>query len=124
MGGCAKRCQAGRRASTPDGRDRTERSWPEHAPGFDRDLPQEQRLFLYLPLEHSEALADQQDCVNLMGKLDANPDWCSFAQRHRDNIARFGQLHKNNPNNPANITKSRVKSTSRMKIIKSRITFL
>ena len=41
---------------------------------FDRDLPQEQRLFLYLPLQHSEVLADQHDCVDLIGRLDANPD--------------------------------------------------
>jgi len=76
------------------GHDEMARAVARHAlaRGFDRDLPQEQRLFLYLPLEHSEALADQHDCVDLMGRLDANPDWCSFAQRHRDIIARFGRF--------------------------------
>jgi uncharacterized protein (DUF924 family) len=66
------------------------------AQGFDRDLPQEQRLFLYLPLEHSEALADQRDCVDLIGRLDANPNWRPAALRHRDIIARFGRFpHRN-----------------------------
>ncbi len=80
------------------GHDQMARAVARHAlaRGFDRDLPQEQRLFLYLPLEHSEALADQHDCVDLMGRLDANPEWCSFAQRHRDIIARFGRFpHRN-----------------------------
>ena len=38
--------------------------------GFDRELPQRMRVFCYLPLEHSEDLADQEMCLELMGQLD------------------------------------------------------
>lgn len=64
--------------------------------GFDRHLPQVQRLFLYLPLEHSETLEDQELCVRLVGALDGDPDWLDYAVRHRDIIARFGRFpHRN-----------------------------
>ena len=66
------------------------------AEGLDRGLPQVQRLFLYLPLEHSEDLADQELCVRLMGALDAEPEWLEFARRHREIVARFGRFpHRN-----------------------------
>jgi uncharacterized protein (DUF924 family) len=66
------------------------------ARGLDRDLPQEQRAFLYLPLEHSENLADQEACVRLFAGLDENPDGLDYAVRHRDIIARFGRFpHRN-----------------------------
>ena len=64
--------------------------------GFDRSLPQVQRLFLYLPLEHSETLADQELCVRLVGELDEDPRWVDYSIRHRDIIARFGRFpHRN-----------------------------
>jgi uncharacterized protein (DUF924 family) len=64
--------------------------------GFDRNLPQPQRLFLYLPFEHSESLADQDESVRLIGALDENPTWKDYAIRHRDVIARFGRFpHRN-----------------------------
>ncbi len=64
--------------------------------GFDRDLPQIQRVFLYLPLEHSELLAEQQLSVQLIGELDQDPDWLDYALRHRDIVARFGRFpHRN-----------------------------
>ena len=64
--------------------------------GFDRELGQAQRLFLYLPLEHSEALADQEDCCRLVEELTDNPDWADYARQHRDIIARFGRFpHRN-----------------------------
>ncbi len=64
--------------------------------GFDRDLPQTQRMFLYLPLEHSEALAEQRLSVRLMGKLDQDPRWLDYALRHRHIVARFGRFpHRN-----------------------------
>ena len=53
-------------------------------------------MFLYLPLEHCEDLADQELCVQLIGALDENPDWGDYARRHRDVIARFGRFpHRN-----------------------------
>ena len=64
--------------------------------GDDQSLRQVERVFLYLPLEHSEALADQEDCVRLTGTLDENPEWLDYAERHRDIIARFGRFpHRN-----------------------------
>lgn len=63
---------------------------------LDRKLSQAQRLFLYLPFEHSESLADQDESVRLIGALDENPTWKDYAIRHRDVIARFGRFpHRN-----------------------------
>jgi uncharacterized protein (DUF924 family) len=65
--------------------------------GFDRRLAtQAQRMFLYLPLEHSERLADQEDCCRLMAVLDENDKWAEFAEKHHEVIARFGRFpHRN-----------------------------
>jgi uncharacterized protein (DUF924 family) len=73
--------------------------------GHDRELRPIERLFFYLPLEHSEALADQQRCVELMGALaseveDAEREqfvgFVDYAVRHRDIIERFGRFpHRN-----------------------------
>jgi uncharacterized protein (DUF924 family) len=63
--------------------------------GFDRSLLPEQRPFLYLPLEHSEDITDQDLCVALMRQLD-DPEMLDYAQRHRDIVARFGRFpHRN-----------------------------
>ena len=63
-----------------------------------RSLPVE-RMFLYLPLEHSEDLADQDRCVELMRALDAFEDTrgiSDWAERHRVIIRRFGRFpHRN-----------------------------
>ncbi len=64
--------------------------------GFDRALSEVERLFLYMPLEHSEDLKDQQDCVRLTATLESNREWLSYAEQHRDIIARFGRFpHRN-----------------------------
>jgi len=61
-------------------------------------LPVE-RLFLYLPFEHSEALEDQQRACELTKPLAAFPetdDAHRYAIAHRDVIARFGRFpHRN-----------------------------
>jgi uncharacterized protein (DUF924 family) len=63
---------------------------------FDRRLPQAQKLFLYLPFEHSETLADQDMSCRLCGRLDDEPRWLEYATRHRDVIVRFGRFpHRN-----------------------------
>ncbi len=63
--------------------------------GLDRELGEEERVFLYLPFEHSESLADQDRCVALMSGLP-NPMWLDYAERHRQVIARFGRFpHRN-----------------------------
>jgi len=64
--------------------------------GLDKALRQVERMFLYLPLEHCENLADQELCVTLTGQLDENPEWHDYALRHRDIVARFGRFpHRN-----------------------------
>lgn len=66
----------------------------------DRELAPEERKFLYMPLMHSEDLADQEQCVELFRALaeDAADESVAldFAIRHRDIIARFGRFpHRN-----------------------------
>ena len=65
--------------------------------GFDLAFEdQDRRMFLYLPLEHSEEAADQELCVALCrGRID-DPDYLRYAERHREIIARFGRFpHRN-----------------------------
>lgn len=63
--------------------------------GFDKVQPAVRRLFLYLPFEHSEDLADQERSVALFTAL-GNAEWLDYAKRHRDIIARFGRFpHRN-----------------------------
>jgi uncharacterized protein (DUF924 family) len=61
-------------------------------------LPVE-RLFAYLPFEHSESLADQELVCELMQPLAQHPetdDALRYAVAHRDIIARFGRFpHRN-----------------------------
>lgn len=65
------------------------------ARGFDRQVLPVQRIFLYLPFEHSESLADQERCVTLMTALGDDMA-IDYAVRHRDIIARFGRFpHRN-----------------------------
>ena len=67
--------------------------------GFDRDMPAVERLFLYLPFEHSERLADQELACELMQPLEAlqpELDAYRYAVLHRDIVARFGRFpHRN-----------------------------
>jgi uncharacterized protein (DUF924 family) len=63
--------------------------------GVDRGLSPGERLFFYLPFEHSEALADQELAVRRVAEL-GDPGWTRYAQAHRDIIARFGRFpHRN-----------------------------
>jgi uncharacterized protein (DUF924 family) len=51
--------------------------------------------FLYLPLMHSEHLADQQRCVELFRNAP-NADNLRYAEDHADIIRRFGRFpHRN-----------------------------
>ncbi|HUP98643.1 MAG TPA: DUF924 family protein [Usitatibacter sp.] len=58
-----------------------------------------QRQFLFLPLEHSEDLGDQEKGVELMCSLEAFEEtrgMVVWAERHRDIVARFGRFpHRN-----------------------------
>ena len=63
--------------------------------GFDRDMGPDERLFLYLPFEHAEDLADQERSVALFRAL-GDPTYLDYAIRHREVIARFGRFpHRN-----------------------------
>jgi uncharacterized protein (DUF924 family) len=65
------------------------------AEGFDRQLPLDQRLFLYLPLMHSERVADQEQCVALFETEELRDKLC-HAVEHADIIRRFGRFpHRN-----------------------------
>ena len=68
--------------------------------GHDRALTQRQRHFLYMPLMHSEELADQEQCIRCFDALQREApkmkDLLGYAKRHRDIVARFGRFpHRN-----------------------------
>lgn len=73
--------------------------------GHDRLLRPIERVFFYLPLEHSEQVQHQERSVILFGELlslAAQEQQVSFARylgfavRHRDIVARFGRFpHRN-----------------------------
>jgi uncharacterized protein (DUF924 family) len=73
--------------------------------GVDQLLRPIERVFVYLPLEHSESIADQERVVQLTEQLakdvpaaqkPAFEGFHQFAIRHRDIIARFGRFpHRN-----------------------------
>lgn len=70
--------------------------------GRDKQLPAIHRAFLYMPLEHCEAIDMQEECVALFETLArAVPDeqivsFSRFAVAHRDVIAQFGRFpHRN-----------------------------
>jgi len=62
----------------------------------DIHLTQKQRPFAYMPLMHSEVLADQEQCVRLCDARLEDGNTFKFAEIHRDIIARFGRFpHRN-----------------------------
>ena len=63
--------------------------------GFDQKVPASERLFFYLPFEHSENLADQERAIALVGTL-GNPELTRWSELHADVIRRFGRFpHRN-----------------------------
>jgi uncharacterized protein (DUF924 family) len=65
------------------------------ARGFDAATEEALRVFFYLPLEHAEDLALQEEGVRLTAAL-ADPEYFKYAKLHRDIIARFGRFpHRN-----------------------------
>ncbi|MCI0432441.1 MAG: DUF924 domain-containing protein, partial [Gemmatimonadetes bacterium] len=69
------------------------------AQGYDRAMLPVERMFAYLPFEHSERLEDQDRACTLSEPLAAFPetdDAYRYALAHRDIIARFGRFpHRN-----------------------------
>jgi len=67
---------------------------------FDQQVLPVQRVFFYLPFEHSEDMARQDRAVALFARLASeNPgfrDYLDYAHQHREVIARFGRFpHRN-----------------------------
>lgn len=63
--------------------------------GYDDQLSHDERCFLYMPLEHSENLADQNWSVQLFTAL-GDDYLLGFAKKHRDIIEHFGRFpHRN-----------------------------
>jgi uncharacterized protein (DUF924 family) len=69
------------------------------AQGYDRAMLPVERMFAYLPFEHSETLADQLTACEVTRPLDAfeeTADAYRYALLHRDIIERFGRFpHRN-----------------------------
>ena len=67
--------------------------------GYDDALLPQERWFLYMPFEHSEALADQDQAVRLFESVEPHPsrdEGLRYAVRHREIIERFGRFpHRN-----------------------------
>ena len=73
--------------------------------GHDRLLRPIERVFFYLPLEHSERLEHQERSVRLFGELvplvgreqqENFEQYLNLAVRHRDIVARYGRFpHRN-----------------------------
>jgi uncharacterized protein (DUF924 family) len=70
------------------------------AAGQDRQLAPQTRAFAYMPFEHAEDAAAQDEAVRLFTALEADePDvtgMVDYAHRHRDIVRRFGRFpHRN-----------------------------
>ncbi len=64
--------------------------------GWDMQVPEPERQFLYLPFEHSEVMADQDLSVRLMETRLSDPEMALHARAHRSIIARFGRFPTRN----------------------------
>jgi uncharacterized protein (DUF924 family) len=68
--------------------------------GFDRQLPPLQRVFFYMPLEHSEDLVDQEESLWLQRQLaKENPEcaiFVKYAEEHLATVAQFGRFPQRN----------------------------
>ena len=65
--------------------------------GFDLQVSPEAQPFFYLPLMHSENLADQDRCVALTRERLGEAHYSyAYAVRHRDAVRRFGRFPARN----------------------------
>jgi uncharacterized protein (DUF924 family) len=63
--------------------------------GFDAGLTKDQRMFLYLPFQHSEERQSQARSVALTASL-GDPELQKWAEAHRAIVDRFGRFpHRN-----------------------------
>lgn len=63
--------------------------------GWDTGMSGEERVFLYMPLMHSEEAGDQLDSVGAFTALGIE-DNLKYARAHRDVIAQFGRFPSRN----------------------------
>jgi uncharacterized protein (DUF924 family) len=65
------------------------------ARGFDQAVAPAERMFFYLPFEHSEEMADQEFAVALF-RAAGDAELVKWAELHADIIRRFGRFpHRN-----------------------------
>ncbi len=64
------------------------------ARNMDMDIPEPQRVFFYMPFEHSEDLGDQDWSVTLMDARlpETGTDFRVHTRAHREIIRRFGRF--------------------------------
>ncbi len=63
--------------------------------GYDEDMTKDERIFLYMPFQHSEDLADQRRSLALFTALGDDFS-LGFARKHLEIIERFGRFpHRN-----------------------------
>jgi uncharacterized protein (DUF924 family) len=60
--------------------------------GWDVDAPLPERMFFYMPFEHSEDPVDQALSVALMEERLEDPDMVLHARAHQEVIRRFGRF--------------------------------
>lgn len=65
------------------------------AQGKDAALNDREKPFLYMPLMHSEELADVDQCTQLMEAAGA-PDNADFSRRHAETLKKFGRYPARN----------------------------
>lgn len=63
--------------------------------GFDQQLTEQQRQFIYMPFEHSEDRAMQARSLQLFTAL-GNAELLKYAKQHKEIVDRFGRFpHRN-----------------------------
>ncbi len=69
------------------------------ARGWDAAMRPVERMFVYLPFEHSEVVADQERSLELfapLGAFEPTKDTPDYARRHWEIVKRFGRFpHRN-----------------------------
>jgi uncharacterized protein (DUF924 family) len=69
------------------------------ASGWDATMRPVERMFVYLPYEHSEVLTDQERSLQLfepLGVFEETKDTPDYARRHWEIVKRFGRFpHRN-----------------------------
>jgi uncharacterized protein (DUF924 family) len=63
--------------------------------GLDQRVAVAERMFFYLPFEHSEDLVDQERCI-VLNRASGDADALKWAEIHADIIRKFGRFpHRN-----------------------------